>query len=52
MLLHYSEQLYQEQVKHYGNPDGSLRPLDYETLQTPLLNACVREVLRMHPVRA
>lgn len=45
----YRKALYEEQVKYYGEPDGTLRPLDYENLQTPLLNACMKEVLRMHP---
>lgn len=47
----YREALYQEQVKYWGNPDGSFKPLDYDTLQTPLLHACIKEVLRLHPVR-
>jgi sterol 14-demethylase len=33
----------------YGNPDGTLRPLNYDELQTPLLNATIREILRLHP---
>lgn len=55
LLLHLGEKpdvqqaLYEEQVATYGRPDGSLAPLDYDKLQTPLLNSCVREVLRLHP---
>jgi sterol 14-demethylase len=41
--------LYKEQVEHFGNEDGTLKPLSYESLQTPLLNATIKEVLRMHP---
>lgn len=41
--------LYEEQVKTYGRADGTLEPLDYDRLQTPLLNSVVREVLRLHP---
>jgi cytochrome P450 len=41
--------LYDEQVATYGQPDGTLRPLNYEELQTPLLRSFIREVLRMHP---
>lgn len=54
LLLHIGQNqrlqqaLYDEQVKHWGNPDGTLRPLEYENLQSPLLNACIKEVLRMH----
>lgn len=41
--------LYEEQVKTYGRADGTLEPLDYDRLQTPLLNAVIRENLRLHP---
>jgi sterol 14-demethylase len=41
--------LYDEQVKTYGRADGTLEPLDYDRLQTPLLNSVIREVLRLHP---
>ena len=41
--------LYDEQVKVYGKPDGTLRPLNYDELQTPLLKSFIREVLRLHP---
>ncbi|KAJ9473842.1 Lanosterol 14-alpha demethylase [Pseudozyma hubeiensis] len=46
------EELYQEQVRVYGGEaDGSLRELDYETQKTsvPLLDAVVKETLRLHP---
>lgn len=32
-----------------GNLDGILRPLNHDDLHTPLLNACIREILRLHP---
>lgn len=41
--------LYEEQVKTYGRADGTLEPLDFDRLQTPLLNSVIRENLRMHP---
>jgi sterol 14-demethylase len=42
--------VYDEQVKHFGNPDGSMRPMSYEDLRhLPILDSCVRETLRMHP---
>lgn len=43
------EALFQEQLKAFGNADGTLRPLNYEELLTPLLKACLQETLRMHP---
>ena len=49
MYHHFRELLYQEQVAIYGKPDGTLAPLDYDKLQSPFVNACVREVLRIHP---
>lgn len=55
LLLHLGEKpelqkaIWDEQVATYGRPDGTLAPLDLDKLQTPLINACVREVLRMHP---
>ena len=42
--------LYEEQVEYYLDKEtGELRDLEYETLQTPLLNAFVKELLRVHP---
>ncbi|PWZ03716.1 putative sterol 14 alpha-demethylase [Testicularia cyperi] len=45
------EQLYEEQVKVYGDADGKLRDLDYETQKSsvPLLDAVTKEALRLHP---
>ncbi|KAJ7928760.1 lanosterol 14-alpha-demethylase [Mycena leptocephala] len=55
-MLHLASQpevadaVYDEQVKHFGNPDGSMRPMSYEDLRhLPILDSCVRETLRMHP---
>ncbi|KAL0573351.1 Lanosterol 14-alpha-demethylase [Marasmius crinis-equi] len=45
-----AEALYQEQVKYFAAPDGSLRSLSLEELrQLPLLDSVIRETLRMHP---
>ncbi|KAJ7077155.1 lanosterol 14-alpha-demethylase [Mycena belliarum] len=45
-----ADALYNEQVAHFGNPDGSLRPMSYEDLRhLPILDSCVRETLRVHP---
>ncbi|GAA5862427.1 hypothetical protein JCM3774_002513 [Rhodotorula dairenensis] len=42
--------LYEEQVEYYADKEtGQLRDLEYESLQTPLLNAFVKELLRVHP---
>ncbi|KAJ1024407.1 hypothetical protein NDA18_004574 [Ustilago nuda] len=45
------EELYEEQVKVYGDEGGNLSELDYETQKTsvPLLDAVVKETLRLHP---
>ncbi|GAA5869659.1 hypothetical protein JCM8547_005099 [Rhodosporidiobolus lusitaniae] len=43
------ERLYAEQVEHWGDGHGSFRPLVYDNLQTPLLTAFVKELLRVHP---
>ncbi|KAG1832339.1 cytochrome P450 [Suillus subalutaceus] len=44
------EALYQEQVDHFGNPDGSFRPMTYEGFRKlPVLDSVIRETLRMHP---
>ncbi|KAJ8521896.1 hypothetical protein ONZ45_g1479 [Pleurotus djamor] len=45
-----AEALYQEQVKYFGTPDGKLRSMTYEELrELPLLDAIIRETLRLHP---
>ncbi|KAJ6507914.1 cytochrome P450 [Mycena vitilis] len=45
-----ADALYDEQVKRFGNPDGTMRPMSYEDLRhLPLLDSCVRETLRIHP---
>lgn len=42
--------MYQEQVKHFSTPDGSLRAMTYEELKTlPVLDSVIRETLRIHP---
>jgi len=44
-----SEALYQEQVEHFSNSDGTLRSMTYEEMKTlPLLDGIIRETLRMH----
>ncbi|OBZ72387.1 Lanosterol 14-alpha demethylase [Grifola frondosa] len=44
------EALYEEQVKFFGTPDGGLRDVVYEEIrQLPVLDAAIRETLRMHP---
>ncbi|TFK33209.1 lanosterol 14-alpha-demethylase [Crucibulum laeve] len=44
------EALYQEQVKHFSTPDGKLRSMTYEELRAlPMMDAVIRETLRMHP---
>lgn len=44
-------ELYDEQVRVYGDGAGGFRPLDYETNKTqlPVLDSVIRETLRMHP---
>lgn len=45
-----SDALYQEQVDHFRGPDGKLRQMTYEDIRSlPLLDAIIRETLRMHP---
>jgi len=42
--------LYAEQVEHfYDAATGTWRELEYDTLQTPLLMAFIKELLRCHP---
>ncbi|KAF8440375.1 cytochrome P450 [Boletus edulis BED1] len=55
-LLHLAENLkvqeafYQEQVKNFGNPDGTFRSMTYEELrELPIMDSIVRETLRLHP---
>ncbi|EMD31342.1 hypothetical protein CERSUDRAFT_119908 [Gelatoporia subvermispora B] len=55
-LLHIADSpeigkaLYQEQVEHFGAGDGHFRPMEYEDLKKlPVLDAVIRETLRMHP---
>lgn len=44
-----AEALYEEQVKHFSNPDGTLRSMTYEELKDlPVLDGIVRETLRLH----
>ncbi|KAI0267751.1 cytochrome P450 [Gloeopeniophorella convolvens] len=45
-----AEELYQEQVKRFTNPDGTMRLPTYEELKAlPVLDSVIRETLRMHP---
>ncbi|KAM0755227.1 cytochrome P450 [Meredithblackwellia eburnea MCA 4105] len=44
-----TKSLYKEQLEFHGDGNGNFTPLSYSTLQTPLLNAFVKEVLRLHP---
>ncbi|KAH9930020.1 cytochrome P450 [Fomitopsis serialis] len=55
VLLHLAdrpdiaEQLYQEQVEHFGLPGGGFREMTYEDMRSlPILDAVLRETLRMH----
>lgn len=44
-----SEALYEEQVKHFSTPDGTLRPMTYEEMkELPVLDGIIRETLRLH----
>jgi sterol 14alpha-demethylase len=44
------EALYQEQIKHFGSPDGKLRSMTYEELRAlPVMDSVIRETLRLHP---
>lgn len=47
----WQNKLYDEQVKVFGDGNGGLDPLDYETLKTslPVLDAIIKETLRLHP---
>ena len=45
-----SEALYKEQVEHFGLGPGRFRPMTYEELKSlPILDAVIRETLRLHP---
>ncbi|PFH53045.1 hypothetical protein AMATHDRAFT_38961 [Amanita thiersii Skay4041] len=45
-----ADALYQEQVKYFGTPDGSLRSPTYDDFKNlPILDAVIRETLRLHP---
>ncbi|KIY69104.1 lanosterol 14-alpha-demethylase [Cylindrobasidium torrendii FP15055 ss-10] len=44
------EKLFAEQVQHFRRPDGTWNPITYdETKDLPLLDAVIRETLRIHP---
>lgn len=48
-LIVYSAELFEEQKKVFGNPDGTFREITYEsTKEIPLMEAVIRETLRMH----
>nr|AHK06541.1 putative sterol 14-demethylase [Puccinia horiana] len=59
LLLHLASrpdlvaELRQEQIDMFGKPgqtdDNELDPLDLERVQSPLMIACIKEVLRLHP---
>ncbi|KAF8920363.1 cytochrome P450 51 [Mucidula mucida] len=43
-------QIYDEQVKKFGKPDGSFSPITYdEVKELPILDSVIRETLRLHP---
>ncbi|EKM48304.1 uncharacterized protein PHACADRAFT_214862 [Phanerochaete carnosa HHB-10118-sp] len=45
-----AEALYEEQVKHFRQPDGTWRTPEYEELrELPILDSIIRETLRIHP---
>ncbi|WFD35719.1 sterol 14alpha-demethylase [Malassezia cuniculi] len=43
--------LYEEQLRVYGDGAGGIQPLDYDTQKSelPLLDAVIKETLRLHP---
>jgi sterol 14alpha-demethylase len=56
ILLHIADRpdvqkaLYEEQIKHLRDEDGKFRTMKYEGLkELPLLDAVIRETLRIHP---
>ncbi|KAF9052452.1 lanosterol 14-alpha-demethylase [Hymenopellis radicata] len=43
-------QIYDEQVKKFGKPDGTFSPITYdEVKELPILDSVIRETLRLHP---
>lgn len=43
------DKLYREQVELFGNADGTFRDMSYEdTKNMPVMDACIRETLRLH----
>jgi sterol 14-demethylase len=47
-MLTSSEQLYEEQKRMFGNPDGTFRDLEYEEVKNmPVMDSCIREALRL-----
>ncbi|KAJ3500213.1 hypothetical protein NMY22_g19334 [Coprinellus aureogranulatus] len=45
-----ADALYKEQLQNFGTPDGKMRPPTFESLRAlPILDAVIRETLRMHP---
>jgi len=44
-----AQALYEEQVEHFSNSDGTLRSMTHEEMKNlPLLDGVIRETLRMH----
>ncbi|KAI0687664.1 cytochrome P450 51 [Cytidiella melzeri] len=44
------EALYEEQVKHFRQPDGTWRTMEYEEIKDlPVMDSVIRETLRVHP---
>ncbi|PSR79020.1 hypothetical protein PHLCEN_2v7207 [Hermanssonia centrifuga] len=55
-LLHIADRpdvadaLFEEQVKHFRQPDGTWRTMEYEEIKDlPILDSVIRETLRIHP---